>query len=572
MMKKVIFILATVIGVNVLSAQGVADKNLYSNFKVKTTQANLKKAYDANPKDANAIYWYGQSLIAGIEPTKQDLENAKAVYQKALQDGVNEPLIWVGAGHVELLLGGDLNSAKQKFEQAITATLETKGKNKGKPSAAILAAIGRANADGGSKIGDPVYGIEKLKLAATLDLTNPDILISQGISYLKLGNEGFDNGGNAVLAFMEAIKRDSKNAYAMFRLGKVYISQNNPEIFNKYFNDAIAADASFPDTYLALFEYYKFREMSRAKPYIDDFLKYADKDCSSDFYYADYLFRAGKYQESLDKTKAMELGECKTYEKLPILFAYNYDRLGDSVQAKANLDKFFAATAVEKIEPQHYELAVKVYSKFPGSESVAEGYINKAIENDTLSTSRIKFGVLAAEMFNKAKNPKKELEWNLKIKSWRKEETSRGYYFLVESAIKAADTTIAWQVASEYKDKFPDQIYPYRFKVQVAKMMDADTSKGSALPAIQEYVDFLLKDSVKNKISIKQQYYYPAIYYSESNKGNDLNKTLEYLDKILAIDPDDPFATKAKPVVLSVLNKKQQKSGGSKPAGNASPN
>jgi hypothetical protein len=49
-------------------------------------------------------------------------------------------------GHVEILEKGDMNSVKQKFEQAITATTETKGKNKGKPSADILNAIGRANA------------------------------------------------------------------------------------------------------------------------------------------------------------------------------------------------------------------------------------------------------------------------------------------------------------------------------------------------------------------------------------------------------------------------------------------
>jgi hypothetical protein len=49
------------------------------------------------------------------------------------------------------------------------------------------------------------------------------------------------------------------------------------------------------------------------------------------------------------------------------LYAYNYDRVGDSAQAKANLEKYFA-NPTSKVKPDDYELAVKVFSKFPGSE------------------------------------------------------------------------------------------------------------------------------------------------------------------------------------------------------------
>ncbi|MFX8961225.1 hypothetical protein ABTN21_18995, partial [Acinetobacter baumannii] len=86
----------------------------------------------------------------------------------------NDPYIWIGVAHTDLLQGGDINSAEQKFEQAITATTESKGKNKGKPNPAILNAIGRSNtlgrmADGSSKFGDVLYALDKLKQATTLD-------------------------------------------------------------------------------------------------------------------------------------------------------------------------------------------------------------------------------------------------------------------------------------------------------------------------------------------------------------------------------------------------------------------
>jgi len=253
------------------------------------------------------------------------------LYQKALQEGINDAWLLVGMGHVEIVEGGDLNSAKQKFEQAITMTTATKGKNKGKPSADILNAIGYANADGGSKQGDPLYAIDKLKQAGTIDLVNPDIFVTMGICYLKLGG---DQGGEAVKAFQEAITRDPKNARAMYRIGKIYQSQGNKDLFEEYYGKAMAADIAFPLPYAELYDYYANRDVAKARENIEKYIQYADKDCATDYVYADYLFRAGKYQESLEKAKLLESGDCKSYYRTNLLYAYNYDRLGDIAKPK----------------------------------------------------------------------------------------------------------------------------------------------------------------------------------------------------------------------------------------------
>jgi tetratricopeptide (TPR) repeat protein len=191
MKKSVALMFAAVFAVQCLTAQVAEGIKLLHYEKNKSAKEVLQKNYDANSKDPQAIYWLGQAFLAGngIEVSKEDVAAAKALYQKGLQELGSDAWLLVGMGHVELREGGDLNSAKQKFEQAITATTETKGKNKGKPNAGILTAIGRANADGDSKMGDPVYGIDKLKQAGTLDLTNPDIFIYMGISYQKMGGE-----------------------------------------------------------------------------------------------------------------------------------------------------------------------------------------------------------------------------------------------------------------------------------------------------------------------------------------------------------------------------------------------
>src|SRR6266542_1425298 len=344
--------------------------------RYKSATETLQKVIASKPKDAYSIYWLGQAYLADDK-----IDSAKAVYQKALNDGMNDPWIWIGTGHVQILENNDVNSAKQKFEQAITAT---KGK-KGIENADILNAIGRAMADGSSQQGDPAYGVEKLKRAAQINTTNPDIDINLGICYLK---QGSDKGGVAVEAFTDATRRNAQYAEAYFRIGKIYESQSNTEYMNEWFGKAIAADPAYAPVYLEYFNYYKERDVNVAKEYIDKYVANADKDCKTDYFVADYLYRAGKNQESIAKAKEMENGACKDYARVNIIYAYNYDKLGDSLQAKSYLDKFFSIAAPEKIEATDYILASKVLCKFPGNEYAISGYIQKAYNIDTVQQHR----------------------------------------------------------------------------------------------------------------------------------------------------------------------------------------
>jgi len=153
-MKKLsTLLLAVLFSGKLLLAQTVDDarKSLYYGRTTSAKQA-LEKLVAANSKNGEAIYWLGQTYLAN-----DDIPGAKQVYQNALTAGVNDPLVWVGMGHVELL-EGKKDAARQRFEAAITNSMSKK-----KESPTVLNAIGRANADGPANVGDPAYGVEKLK-------------------------------------------------------------------------------------------------------------------------------------------------------------------------------------------------------------------------------------------------------------------------------------------------------------------------------------------------------------------------------------------------------------------------
>jgi hypothetical protein len=519
--------LAVLFLVQFVKAQSVAEgvKLLQYVYKNNSAKAVLQKAYDANPKDPQAIYWLGLANVAKNREvlSKEGVAAARSLYQKALQDGVNDPLIWVGQGTLDILDGNNVNAAKQKFEQAITTTTETKGKNKGKPSAAILNAIGFANSLGSSTMGDPLYGIEKLKQAATIDLNSADIYYNMGVSYLKLGGE---NGGEAVKAFQEADLRDTKSGRAKWRTGKIYQSQNNKESLELFFNGAIQAEPAFPAPYLELFNYYANRDVAKAKGYLDDFLKYADKDPINDFFYAEYLFRAGKYSESLAKAKEIEASAGLTaVPRLSLLYAYNYDRLGDSVQAKDNVVKFFNAKL--DIQSSDYDLAVKLLSKFPGNETQTVGYLEQAIGNDTSRVNKLNYMNQAADIYGKGKMYKEQLFWMRKVVEAKGTMGEGDYYRLTSAALNAKDIPQTIELAKKYMIAFPDKPQPYSFYKKASIASDPDTTTGSGVEYLQ-YLDSVYaainKEKFKKDIFLNE--YYSILYYI--SKTNTLKKSPDF--------------------------------------------
>lgn len=568
MKKTVSLIVTALLAVQCLMAQ-VADGIKFLNYeKFKSARETLKKAYEANPKDPQTIYWYGQSLIAGEAGalTKDMISAAKAVYQQGLQDVGSDAWLLVGMGHLEILEGGDINSAKQKFEQAVTATTETRGRNKGKANPGILNAIGRANADGGSKVGDPAYGIEKLKQAAALDLTNPDIYINMGISYLKLGGE---NGGEAVKAYQEAIVRDPKSVKAKFRIGRIYQSQNNKELFEQFYNDAIATDPTYPPVYYVLYNYYADKDVPRAKEYLDKYVANADKDPKTDLFVADYLFRAGKYNESLEKAKQIEaeVGGIAKLPELNVVYAYNYDRTNDSLKAKEAIEKFFATADPATITTSQCELATKIYSRFKGSEAQAVAYIEKAMTLDTLKNSKIAYMGKAAEIYGKAGMYREQLGWlqkQLELKGGSMGEYE--YYQFTNTALNGKDYPLTIELGKKYLAAFPDKPQPYSFLKRAALASDPDTTTGAAI-AVLDYLDsFYMKDQEKNKKAIFLNLYYRLQYYV--NKSKELEKGLEVADKMLALYPtpgdENQYATSAKGAIVEGIKAKEKQGSGNK--------
>ena len=538
--------------------------------KNKSALAFFKDAFEKNAKDPETIFWYGQAILsqngAGV-PAKAVVETTKDLYQKAAGELGNNAWILVGTAHIQLLEAGesaDLNAIKQTLEVAITTTLITKGKFKGKPSQDIVNAIGYIHSEIPAKVGDHQYAIDKLKETISAyegSPVLPSLYVNLGINYLKLGGE---NGGEAVTAFLEAINRDPQNPYPYYRIGKVYQSQNNVESFDEYFKKSLAVDSKFPSTYFALYQYYADKNTETAKSNLDLFLSNADKDPALDIFNADYLFRAGQYDASLAKSKELEASiGIEALPRIGVLLAYNYDRKGDSIQAKTYIEQFISKSPADQVLNSDYELAVKVISKFKGNETVVAGILDKAIASDTAKVNKLKYYKLGADMFEKSNMYVDALKWNTNYFNLRAIKDELYYYKLSSVAYSAKDGLATTEIAKQYITAFPDRQNGYSFNVKGAQLIDTANKLGIVFQAATQQNEFMLKDPVKYKQGLVNTYYIMMGYYNEMK---DLEKAIGMCDKVLELMPGEAQTVKIKESLVKNWEILKKMQGNQKPA------
>lgn len=539
-----------------IKAQSIKDGiNFLYEERDQSAKDLFQKLLAVNPNNIDATYWLGQADIA-----LKDTAAARQVYEKALQTSANAPLLIVGLGHVELLENNP-SDARQRFEAAITMTHTRRGDN---PD--ILNAVGRANVD--AKAGDLAYAIDKLQAAADRDSKNPDIYLNLGNAYRK-ARPG-ENGGQAYLNYKKATEVDPSFAIAYYRIAQLFETQQNWDIVLDNLNQAVAKDPGFGPAYYELYYYYLFKidptthkiDFGKADEYAQKYIANSDPDVQNDYLRAQTLWAQAneltdqykgetsparqndsvtarqKYNEAINIAtgiinKAGEKTQPKTYK----LLAYCYVANGDTMQAKDNIDVFFKKVEPEKVVPADYGLKANIYSGVSGNiDAVVEAF-KEASNADTTTDGKITWLKKAADLMKEKEDRGQEAALrelifkinptpsNLDIFNW-------GLALYFDSSYVKSDS-----VFGLYSAKYPDQIYGWQWQFNSERQFDSAMEKGTAVPMAQKYLDVLYKDSVSNKSNILSVTGYLAQYYA--NIAKDAAKALDYINKMLALDPDN---------------------------------
>lgn len=554
-MKKVVFsFLAVVCAVSFAAAQKLEDGVTALYYQKYTDAEKILQdlVNKAKTPDGETIYWLGQVYLDNTYGEADGEAKAQALYQKYAS--LNDPWVQVGLGEIDYI-NKNKQAAEQKFEAAMATASKFRGKHKEEDQCRLFTAIGRASAYGNRDQGDPAYVIQILQKAMDLDKTNPYPCVYLGINFLKLGG---DQGGNAFVAFNNSITRNPKFALGYYRMGKIFHSQNNFEVMDEWYKKGIAADPTYAPIYLDYFDYFKNTDYNKAKTYLDLYVKNSDGGCNVQYFQADYLFRSGNYQESINKGKEMEAGTCANFSHLNLLLAMNYHRLGDTAQAVSYAKKFFANTSASNLLPDDYAFGGFIYKDVPEMADTAVKYLKIAYDLDTIPAEKAIYADSIAAALEKANKPVEKYQWLRKLYD-EKDSTSDGYNTAMFNAGYAAfelaqqDSTY-WPAAdslfTKYKTKYPEQPYGYMYLVR-SKLLAKDTT--GAIPEIQDFIGFMKKDSVKYKEDLMGQYGFLANYYV--NVKGDYPNGLKMFDAILALDPTNAAAKQYGDQIRAYLEK-----------------
>lgn len=534
--KSIVLFLTGWLLSSAMFAQSIEQGRKFLTFeRYKSAKAVFEKLVAANANDADANYWLGQTLIA--DEDNRDIASAKALYQKAAMANNSNPLLLAGLGHIELL-EGKVQDAKNRFETAISLS---QGKN-----AAVLNAIGIANVD--AKEGDAQYAVEKLTAATTLKKMNdPEVFINLGNAYKKLGD-----GGSAQKSYEAALVLNPSYAAASYRIGKIYQTQgaNQEEIYMKYFNDAIAKDATFGPVYENLYVLYYKTNVTKSSEYLDQYLANADEGPKNCYLVASMKFARGLFAETITKAdECIAAGGNNPYPNLFGLKAYAANKLNDSVNAKAYFELYFAKQIPAKIGPGDYETYANVLLKFPGNETVAAGYIDQAVNADSTEKGKV---ILLKKMATYFETQKKYVDaaiWHNKVISVKKDPKNTDYYNAGYNYYRSGDYQTAVNVFDTYSQKFPEDIYSFYWKAKASWAIDTSLTLGLANSSFEKTIELGLKDSVKFKNQLLASYKYFIVYNAVFKK--DKATALSFCDKVLAIDPTEAETISNKEILSS---------------------
>ncbi len=540
-MKRLFSLVAGVVIASNLFAQSVDQgRKFYYYERYNSAKEVFEKVLAANPNNLDAVYWLGQTLIS-----LKDTVAAKEVFSKALQSNGSAPLVIIGMGQIELM-EGKTAEARQRFDFALTST-----KNK---DINVINAVGLANVR--ARSGDATYAIEKLTLGTQLkDFKNAETYVIMGDAYRKL-----IDGGNSVVSYTKALTYDARLAAAKHKIGMVYLTQNNKEYFLPAFEEAVALDAAYAPTYFELFYYWYFRDVNKAAGYLDQYVANTDQGPKVEYLKTDFLYASGKFGEAKDKAKSLisQYGE-KVDPRMFRLVAYTADTTGNLAEAKEAMLTFLKKADASDILPTDYEELANISAKTAGAEAEAFGYLQKAVDLDTLVENKVKLINKAAALAKKMGNRKEEANWLGVAYRLKKSPSNTDLYNWGIANYQAGDYVTADSIfCGVYQSKYPNEIFGYLWCARAKQAQDDSTnSKGLAVEAYKILAEKARAfDSVKYKSQAISSYFFLIQYYNDIAK--DRPTAISYCDKILEVDPANEQAIKIKDILSKAATRPAQ--------------
>jgi tetratricopeptide (TPR) repeat protein len=319
-----------------------------------------------------------------------------------------------------------------------------------------------------------------------------------------------------------------------------------------YYQEVVRIDSTFAPAYRELgYLLSRANRNDEAQQNYKKFLRLSGGNTTARIQYVNTLIDLKNYKEAINQLNEILKSDTSNND-LNRALAYSYYETGQYDKGLFYSKKFFSRAKPDKIRPADYVYLGRSYAKTK-QDSLAHIYLLKAFQMDTSRSDLL--SEAAVSMMKLKKYGKAIEDYNQKIA--RNKAVPGDYFYLGLAYYNTknwgkADTTLKY-----LSTLVPDQIQGYLWRARALVNIDTTCKLGLAKPVYETLIEKAKSDTVKNSKELMEAYSYLAYYYLvqyTDTKDNQLGlKSIDYCNKVLAIQPQDPnYTDKAKGILKSL--------------------
>lgn len=512
------------------SAQSLKEAiRLNENEQQEAAAAMYEQLIIKEPNNGTLYYYYGENWLDAENP-----EKAAEAFSKGLEKDPANPINIIGQGELKLYVG-DLTGGKALVEQAVKAA--------GNKSALILMEAGEALMHY-PKAQDLMSVQTYLDQALKLDAKNPEIYNLFGDLYSEL-----NNGSQAASNYNKALDMDKAQVKALLHKGQLYKRSTNYDGAIVEFENAIKIDPNFAPAFREMGEaYFKKKEIEKAKENYRKYLDLSRNNTSARLRYAYFLLETEDFKGAQAELNKITRVDSSSVPMMRIMsyVAYENNLLDTALRT---MQKVFALTETDTARRIGRDFAYygKTLAK-TGNDSLGTEYLRRAISIDPRN------GELYDDLGKMATKSKK---YDVAVQAYRDKIanmpkiTSADYFSLGRALYSAKNYTEADTIFTKVTTLSQNWPNGYLFLGRTRSQLDSTYSSLTAIPPYQKYIELVTADSVNaskyNKELIEAYSYIGVVNLRKKEK--DLKTSLEFWNKVLAIDPKQQQALEAIKVI-----------------------
>ncbi|HEX6333390.1 MAG TPA: tetratricopeptide repeat protein, partial [Flavisolibacter sp.] len=466
-MKKTIVTLFIALFTLAAAAQTVEEGNSHLYYgRYKSAEETFRKIIQSQPASQGGWYGIVKSLLL------QDRASEAATLLSTAPVSVrNEPYFLVAAGAASLELGR-IDSAKMFFDEALNQT-----RNK---DAGIMSVIASAHID--ADAGQPSVALNLLEQAIKRDKRNGHYDVLKGDAFRKMLN-----ASEAYKSYKEAIEKNGSLAEAYHKLGDIFLSQKNPEMYLEYFNKAVAADPNYAPSLYQLYSYEFARNPIKAREYFLRYQQHADAGPDIAYQMADIYYINKDYPVAVEKAKGLVSTEGKALKpRIYKLLAYSYAGMKDTAQAITWMQQYFDKEADSNFIAMDFASMADFQLAAGAGDSVVAVLYEKALQLEQDSSQLHVLSKRLADFASASKDYSAQAKWLARYYDGNDKVTNLDLFNWALAHYRAEEFRQADSVFGLYVAKYPEQSFGYYWQAKAKAMQDKDMKQGLAIPVYQK--------------------------------------------------------------------------------------